>query len=176
MWGQGFHKNTLQKILQSLMLTLESFLFARLVRGKEFYHVKNIQAKKTRLLSYLWGLFTTRQTAKEMRVMGFDKYITDKWSSTRDEINGELWSIQKKDAISLLWCDGIRIIGYGVSVVVVLWLVMKGLVSFGVFGASITAFLSLQGSMKSFLTDLGRIPEKLSYAGCCTFQHNAYNR
>ena len=127
--------------------------------------MKNIQAKKTRLLSYLWGLFTTRQTAKEMRVMGFDKYITDKWSSTRDEINEELWSIQKKDAISLLWCDGIRIIGYGVSVVVVLWLVMQGLISFGVFGASITAFLSLQGSMKSFLTDLGRIPEQISYAG-----------
>jgi ATP-binding cassette subfamily B protein len=146
-------------------LSVLPYLFARLIRGKEFYHVKSIQAKKTRLLSYLWSLFTTRQTAKEMRVMGFDGYITGKWRDTRDEVNEELWSVQKKDAVSLLWCDGIRIVGYGISVVAVLWLVMQGQVSLGVFGASVTAFLSLQGSMKDFLTDLGRIPEQLSYAG-----------
>jgi ABC-type multidrug transport system fused ATPase/permease subunit len=146
-------------------LSVLPYLFARLIRGKEFYHVKSIQAKKTRLLSYLWGLFTTRQTAKEMRVMGFDGYITDKWRNSRDEVNEELWSVQKKDAVSLLWCDGIRIAGYGISVVIVLWLVIRGQVSLGVFGASVTAFLSLQNSMKDFLTDLGRIPEQLSYAG-----------
>lgn len=152
-------------LLPLSLLSVLPYLFARLMRGKEFHYVKSIQAQKTRRLSYLWGLFTTRQTAKEMRVMGFDEYITDKWRSTRDGINEELWSVQKKDAVSLLLCDGIRILGYGISVVVVLWLVMRGQVSLGVFGASIMAFLSLQGSMKSFLTDLGRIPEQLLFAG-----------
>jgi ATP-binding cassette subfamily B protein len=146
------------------VISVLPYLFARLVRGKEFVAVKNKQAKKTRLLGYLWGLFTTRQTAKEMRVMGFDGYITEKWRATRDEVNEELWAVQKKDAISLLRCDGIRIVGYCVSIIIVLLLVIWGQVSLGVFGASVTAFLSLQNGMKEFLIDLGRIPEQLAYA------------
>ena len=151
-------------LLPLSLLSVLPYLFARIVRGKEFFYVKKTQAKKTRLQSYLWGLFTTRQTAKEMRVMGFDGYITDKWRDTRDEVNEELWKVQKKDAVSLLWCDGIRIAGYCVSVAVVLWLVIRGDVTLGVFGGAITAFLSLQGSMRNFLSDLGRIAEHLAHA------------
>ena len=151
-------------LLPLSLLSVLPYLIARLIRGKEFHHVKSMQAKKTRLLSYLWSLFTTRQTAKEMRVMGFDGYITDKWRDTRDEVNEELWAVQKKDAMSLLWCDVIRIIGYFLSIAIVLLLVIRGDVSLGVFGGAITAFLSLQNNMKEFLSDFGRIPEQLSYA------------
>ncbi|MCL2100055.1 MAG: hypothetical protein FWH24_06430, partial [Oscillospiraceae bacterium] len=107
-------------LLPLSFLSVLPYLFARIIRGKEFANVKQHQAKKTRLTSYLWGLFTSRQTAKEMRVMGFDGYITDKWRDTRDEVNEELWAVEKKDAVSLLLCDAFRIAGYGVSVIVVL--------------------------------------------------------
>jgi ABC-type multidrug transport system fused ATPase/permease subunit len=150
-------------LLPLSLLSVLPYLFARIVRGKEFFYVKKTQAKKTRLQSYLWGLFTSRQSAKEMRVMGFDGYITDKWRDTRDEVNEELWAVQKKDAVSLLWCDGIRIAGYCLSIAVVLWLVLRGDVTIGVFGGAITAFLSLQGSMRQFLSDLGRITEHLAH-------------
>ena len=141
------------------------YLYARMVRGKEFFYVKTHQAKRTRLLSYLWGLFTTGQTAKEMRVMGFGRYITDKWRDVRDEVNEELWAVERKDAVSLLICDGIRIIGYGVSVVFTLMLALRGQVTIGVFGAAVAAFLSLQNSMQNFLTGFGWFAERVSYAG-----------
>jgi len=147
------------------LLSVLPYLFARIIRGKEFFHVKSHQAKKTRLLSYLWGLFTTRQTAKEMRVMGFDGYITDKWRNVRDEVNEELWAVEKKDAISLLICDAFRIIGYGASVIIVLVLALRGQVSIGVFGAAVGAFLSLQNSMQNFLEGFGWFTERISYAG-----------
>ncbi|MDD4297240.1 MAG: ABC transporter transmembrane domain-containing protein, partial [Ruminiclostridium sp.] len=143
-------------LLPLSLLSVIPYLVARLARGKEFFYVKKHQAKKTRLMSYLWSLFTSRQTAKEMRVMGFDGYITDKWCDTRDEVNEELWAVQKKDAISLLLCDGFRIICYGISLIVVLLLVLHGKVSIGVFGAAITAFLSLQNGMQNALERLGR--------------------
>lgn len=151
-------------LLPLSVLSVVPYLFARIIRGKEFYHVKRHQAKKTRRLSYLWGLFTAKQTAKEMRVMGFDEYITDKWRDTRDEVNEELWAVQKKDAMSLLLCDGFRIAGYGISVVIVLLLALRGQVSIGVFGASIGAFLSLQNGMQQFLERLGSFPKQLAYA------------
>ena len=147
------------------LLSVIPYLFARIIRGKEFYHVKSHQAKKTRLLSYLWGLFTAAQTAKEMRVMGFDGYLTDKWRDARDEVNEELWTVEKKDALSLLICDLFRIIGYGVSVAIALTLALRGQVSVGVFGAAVGAFLSLQNSMQNFLTGFGWFAERLSFAG-----------
>lgn len=99
-----------------------------------------------------------------MRVAGFDGYITGKWQTTRDRVNEELWTVGKKDALSLLYCDLFRILGYGASIGLVLALVLRGQVTMGVFGASVTAFLSLQMAMKVFLQFLGRIPEQLGYA------------
>ena len=152
-------------LLPLSLVSVIPYLFARIIRGKEFFYVKSHQAKKTRLLSYLWGLFTTGQTAKEMRVMGFDGYVTDKWRNVRDEVNEELWAVEKKDAVSLLICDGFRIIGYGVSVIFVLVLALRGQVSIGVFGAAVGAFLSLQNSMQNFLSGFGWFTERISYAG-----------
>ena len=99
-----------------------------------------------------------------MRVMGSDDYITDKWRDTRNEVNEELWTLQKKDALSLLLCDGFRIIGYCASIIVVLLLVARGDITVGVFGGAITAFLGLQSDMRTFLSDLGSFPEQLAYA------------
>ena len=152
-------------LLPLSFISVLPYLFARFMRGKEFYYVKSHQAKKTRLVTYLWGLFTARQSAREMRVMGFDRYITDKWRAARDEVNEELWAVEKKDALSLLLCDGFRIAGYGISVVAVLALALRGQVSIGVFGAAAAAFLSLQNSMQNFLSGFGWFAERVAYAG-----------
>lgn len=151
-------------LLSLSLLSVLPYLVARLVRGKEFFHVKRAQAPETRRLAYLWSLFHTRQTAKEMRVAGFGGYLTGKWTATRDRVNEELWAVGRKDAISLLFCDLFRILGYGASIGLVLMLALRGQVTMGVFGASVTAFLSMQMTMKVFLQFLGRIPEQLGYA------------
>jgi ATP-binding cassette, subfamily B, bacterial len=151
-------------LLPLSLLSVLPYLVARLIRGKEFFHVKRAQAPETRRLAYLWSLFHTRQTAKEMRVAGFDGYLTGKWAATRDKVNEELWAVGRKDAISLLFCDLFRILGYGASIGLVLMLALRGQVTMGVFGASVTAFLSMQMTMKVFLQFLGRIPEQLGYA------------
>ena len=147
------------------LVSVLPYLYARVVRGREFFYVKRRQAKKTRLATYLWGLFTARQTAREMRVMGFDAYVAEKWQAVRDEVHEEIWAVEKKDAVSLLICDGLRIAGYGVSVVMALALAVNGSVSVGVFGAAIAAFLGLQNSMQNFLTGFGWFAERLAVAG-----------
>ena len=152
------------RLLPLSLLSVLPYLVSRIVRGKEFYYVKKHQAKKTRMLTYLWGLLTSRDTVKEMRVMGFDGYVAQKWRTVREEADEELWALQRKDAFSLFWCDGIRIAGYGASIAVTLALALGGHVSIGAFGAAIAAFLSLQNSMQNFLIGLGRFPEQLAFA------------
>ena len=146
------------------LLSVIPYFIARIIRGKEFYFLKQSQAKKNRRLGYLWGLFNNKQTVKEIRVMGFGNYVTDKWIETRDEVNEELWRFNIKDGKSLLFCDALKIVGYGSSVLLSLILVLNSDISIGVFGACIAAFRSMQEAMKTFLIDLGTMPEKVAFA------------
>jgi ATP-binding cassette subfamily B protein len=146
------------------LLSVLPYFIARIIRGKEFYLLKQRQAKKNRRLGYLWSLFNNKQTVKEMRVMGFENYITDRWIETRDEVNEELWQFNIKDGKSLLFCDALKIIGYGLSIVLGLVLVLNNSISIGVFGACIAAFKAVQEATKSFLIDLGIMPEKVAFA------------
>ncbi|MEJ6950833.1 ABC transporter ATP-binding protein [Natronospora cellulosivora (SeqCode)] len=146
------------------LLSVLPYFIARILRGKEFYLLKRRQAKKSRRLLYLWSLFNNKQSVKEMRVMGFGNYITDKWIETRDEVNEELWQHDIKEGKSLLICDALRIIGYGSSILLALILVINNNISLGVFGACIAAFRAMQEASKNFLIDLGKIPEKIAFA------------
>ncbi|MDR3123744.1 MAG: hypothetical protein LBU16_08215, partial [Treponema sp.] len=151
-------------LLPLCFVSVLPYIVARIIRGREFYYTKYAQAKKTRLADYVWTLFSTSKTAKELRVFGSAGYVFEKWRKTRDEVFEELWQVERKDAWSLVWCDTFRIVCYAAAVGVVLFLTVQGQVSVGVFGASIAAFLSVQRETRMFIEDLGRIPERLSYA------------
>jgi ABC superfamily ATP binding cassette transporter, membrane protein len=146
------------------ILSVIPYFIVRLIRGKEFYELKKQQVKKERRRDYLWSLFTNKQSIKEMRIMNFGDYISNKWQKVRDEVNDETWKLTKKDSASLLICDFIRILGYALCILVSFILVINNMITVGVFSACIGAFSSVQGQTKSFLIELGNIPEKINYA------------
>lgn len=146
------------------VLSVAPFLIVRLIRGNQFYKLKWFQAKRTRQMAYLWGLFNQSRTVKEMRTFGFDHYITDKWEKVRDEVNEERWEFIKKDSLSLLLCEAIKIMGYIGSLVLAFVLTVQGEINIGVFGTCIVAFNSIQEQMKALLTDMGRLPERMAFA------------
>jgi ATP-binding cassette subfamily B protein len=146
------------------ILSVIPYFIVRLIRGKEFYELKKQQIKKERRKNYLWSLFTNKSSIKEMRVMGFGDYVSQKWLTTRNEVNEETWKLVKKDSASLLICDFIRILGYALCIVLAFILVVNKEISIGIFSACIAAFASVQGQTKSFLIELGNIPEKINYA------------
>jgi ATP-binding cassette, subfamily B, bacterial len=147
------------------VLSVLPYVIARLIRGKEFYYIKQRQAKKARRLNYLWNLFTDKRTVKELRVMGADDYVLGKWTECRDETQEELWEQSRKDAVSVLFCDAIRIIGYGASIALALVLTLRGTISVGVFSACIATFMSLQTSTRNILELGGELPRELAFAG-----------
>lgn len=149
-------------ILLSL-LTVIPYFIARRLRGKDFYALKQRQTKRVRYRDYLWELFNDKTAVKEMRTMGFDQYLREQFKETRVDIDRELWEFSKKDALSLLFCDTIRVVGYTASVVLALVLTISGEINIGLFGASIGAFLSVQNETKKFLMDLGSLPEKIAF-------------
>lgn len=146
------------------VISVVPYFVARIIRGKEFYLLKRTQAKHARRLDYLWKLFYSKQAVKEMRVMGFGEYLVQKWTETRDDVNEELWEQNIKDSKSMLFCDALKIVGYGLSILLALFLVIKGYISIGMFGACIAAFKAMQEATKTFLIDLGNLPEKVAFA------------
>ena len=147
------------------IISVLPYCIARLVRGKEFYYIKRKMIKKSRRLGYLWNLFTDRRTVKELRSLGADDYVFDKWTECRDEVQDELWKQNRKDAVYLLLCDALRIIGYGICIILALYLTLTGTVNVGVFGACIAAFLTLQGATQGILVRGGELPKELAFAG-----------
>lgn len=150
-------------ILISLVSVIPYFII-RVIRGKEFYYLKHQQAKKSRKLDYLWSLFTNKVTAKEMRVMGFGNYLHQSWTKLRNEVNQETWEHNLKDCRSLFLCDILKIVGYGICMMLSIMLCLMSKITLGVFAASISAFSDMQDRTKSFLTEMAFLPELLRYA------------
>jgi ABC-type multidrug transport system fused ATPase/permease subunit len=146
------------------ILSVIPYFISRFIRGKEFYTLKWHQAKNERHKNYLWSLISDKQSIKEMRIMGFGDYITKRWMFYRDNVNEEMWKLTKKDAASLVICDFIRILGYGICIAISFMLTMNGNISVGVFGACIAAFTLVQNQTKSFLIEMGSIPARISCA------------
>lgn len=139
------------------------YFITRLIRGQEFYRIRYQQVKTARRRDYLWSLFTSKQSIKEIRVMGFENYLTQQWQKARDQVNKELWSQEMKENASFLLCDLIRLAGYAASIILTLNLVLNGEITIGVFGACIVAFKAVQDTTKTFLINIGNFPERLSY-------------
>lgn len=136
------------------IISVIPFYISKKLRGEEFYRLKLKQTKDNREMNYLWGLFTDKDSIREMRVMCFEKYIINKWIAKRDEINKEVWKHNMKETKSMIGCDIIRIGGYMISIVFAIFFLIKGVITIGPFAACLAAFTSVQNTTKDFLIKL----------------------
>ncbi len=139
------------------------YLVSRIVRGKRFYCLREAQIPKLRTLNYIWSLLLDKQAVKEMKVMCSQEYIGDMWTNIRNEINNEVWNHRKKDSVILLLCDLFRIFSYAVSILLALILLKQSVIGIGVFGACISAFLSIQQQLKDLLMGIGEATEQIQF-------------
>ena len=133
------------------------YFITRLIRGKEMYKYKSIQIPEERKLDYLWSLFTDKSAGKELRISRSDEYIKEKWLKKNKEVFDPFWKLNKKDAFSVLFCDMLSSMGYGVAVFICLYLALNKTISIGNFGAAIGAFTMIQFCMRNLLEALGSI-------------------
>ncbi|NCB93571.1 MAG: ABC transporter ATP-binding protein [Clostridia bacterium] len=150
------------------LLSVIPYFLIRIIRGKEFYELKNYQAAGERCRDYLYHLFADRRAVKELRIYGIEEYIEEKLYRTRDGLNKEIWDYKRKDIKSLFWCDIFCRSGYIISMFIAVLLLLAKELDFGMLAASITAFSSFQLASKYFLISLGRIPE------CASFVNDYY--
>ena len=139
------------------VISVIPYFITRLIRGKEMYKYKSIQIPEERKLDYLWSLFTDKSAGKELRISRSDEYIKEKWLKKNKEVFDPFWKLKKKDAFSVLFCDMLSSIGYGVAVFICLYLALNKTISIGNFGAAIGVFTMIQFCMRKLLEALGSI-------------------
>lgn len=139
-------------------------LFARIIRGKNFYKTYRSFVGKSRRTEYLLSLFLKPSSINDMRSLGGERYLADLWHASRNEVNRMILSQGEKDARTVLACDVIKTIGYLGSLAGAILLTLSGSISIGIFAACISTFSSLQSQSKFFLIELGNLPLLFSYA------------
>ena len=151
-------------LLITPILTMLPYYFIRKIRGKEFYIIKHQQAKSRLLSDYLVGLFRSPSSVKEMRVLGFDGYLSQKYLKVKQRVFSETQAFEKKEVLSLIVCDCIKISGYAFSIVITLCMVQGNIISLGVFGACVLALREMQDHIQDLLSEVGKLPRLFDIA------------
>lgn len=105
------------------------------------------QSARRRRLAYLWRLFCTKEPVKEMRTMGFQEYLKEKWVGTNVDVVQEMEKLELKavrlSALGVL----IRNCCYVANVAIALVLMLRGELATGQFAACLMAFGLLQDQL-----------------------------
>ena len=144
--------------------SVAQFFLSHWLLEREGYRLEEAVTGRKRQRDYIWSLFTRPGNVKEMRVMGFDGYLADRWKEERDSVNEAQWRLDRKKSRYHLLCDAVKTLGYLTGVAFCLWLFREGMISAPVFGACLVAFASVQDVVGNFFGSLGKIPGFLGLA------------
>lgn len=115
------------------------------------------QISKRRRLQYLWKLFCSRESVKEMRTMGFGGYLKKLWLETNMEVIGEIQNVEMK-AVKISALDKIiKNACYAANVAASIFLMVRGDLAVGQFAACLSAFTLLQNELLTLGNIMGNL-------------------
>lgn len=147
------------------LLSVLPSIFVRFRYQRERYSMKRAQTPLERRKDYLWQVLTGRSLAKELRTMGTEKYIREKWALARDQVMDETLAFERKNGNRVLRGDLFKFFGVGASIGLSIWFAHRGLISLGQFAACIAAFGSLQSMAESVMNQLAWQKGRADFAG-----------
>lgn len=139
------------------------FIIVRILRGSQFYQMRYSQAKSQRHMEYYWRLLFDRKSRKEIQVYDFSHYIQGKWKNYSDTVDQQNWRFMQKESAIIFGLNGISLLGYLLSILITVYMVHIGNISIGIFGACLSAFLTMQKQTQSFFTSIGNAMEELRF-------------
>lgn len=143
-------------VLAAMVGAIPSMVF-QIQAEKRRTDVRRRRTDTQRRQQYYWELFTKRDAVKEMRSMGFDSYIKDKWQQSNRELIGEIRGIEyafvKKDILAVC----IENLFYAFNIVVSLVLMIRGRIGIGQFAACLGAFAGFQSAIQRMYFDMATI-------------------
>lgn len=138
---------------------------SKIVYNKALYKMKRRQTPLARRRDYLWGVLTGHNTIKELRVSGSESYFKKIWTDARDECLEQDFKMDMKSTDIFMFCDAVKLIGFGCSVALSVYFISKGIISIGQFSACIAAFGVLQSSAQNVVGMIADQNKNADYVG-----------
>lgn len=146
------------------VISVSQFYIAASIQENRQYELSSSLTRAKRHRDYIWSLFLDLKSIKEMRIMNACDFLAEKWKSYRNEINDKMWKEELREHKGNTICNLIKLSGYLMGIITALILVSNGHISVGVFGATITAFVTVQNTIQNHISSIGKIPNFLKYA------------
>jgi len=83
--------------------------------------------------------------------MNTEKYISDKWTNARDELNDEYFRVEMKMTTKEIIFEAVKWAGVFFSMGLSVFFLTKDMITIGQFAACIAAFITLQGTAFGFM-------------------------
>lgn len=119
--------------------------------------VRRRRTNTQRKHQYYWELFTKRDAVKEMRSMGFDAYIKNKWQQSNRELTSEIRQVQYAAVKKGILAVCIENVFYAFNIAVSLVLMLQGKIGIGQFAACLGAFAGFQSAVQNLYFDMAGI-------------------
>ena len=136
------------------LVTLFPAVLTKVSFERKMTAFRRSQSGILRRSDYLRGLFSHREAVKEMRVMGFEGYVTERWKAANAEKVRGFRNINLDVRKKQMW--GIVVINccYAFNIGVAFFLLVQGRISPGAFAACLSAFTAYDSSLQTFIAML----------------------
>lgn len=114
---------------------------------------------------YLWSIFTSKDTVKELRSMNTEKYISDKWAASRDELNEEYFRVEMKATTKEMLLSVSKFATLFISIGAAIFYLTKNIITVGPFAACIAAFISMQDTAMNCANVITYQENRAKFAG-----------
>ena len=132
------------------LVTLLPAVLTKVYYEKRMTAFRRGQSSILRRCDYLRSLFSDREVVKEMRVMGFEGHVTDKWKRANAEKVEGFRRINRDVRKKQVWGIIISNCCYAFNIGMAFYLMVEGRVSPGAFAACLSAFTSYDSSLQIF--------------------------
>lgn len=137
-------------VIMGLLGVIPTMLIA-MSNEKNRTKLRRRQSSLMRRESYLWKLMSQRDAVKEMRVMGFDDYLMDRWEEANVQRAEEIRQYNLKATIKSSAGMCVENFFYVANIGMTLYLLVTGQIAISAFAACLSAFANFQGNMRSLV-------------------------
>ncbi len=142
------------------LIELVPDIFTKLYFEKRWADFRRTQRIANRRCSYFLKLFTRKESIKELRVMGAEQYMKEKW------VGENIRKLRGLRDVNLDICKkqvyGIVVINacYAFNIGLAFYLMVQGEISIGAFAACLSAFTMLHSSLGSVVANFAEVVQK----------------
>ncbi len=133
------------------LLALLPALSTKIYFEKKITSFRRGQSPVLRRCQYLRGLFANRETVKEMRVMGFERHVTQRWEEANRARLKEFQETELDVRRKQVWGIIVMSVCYVVNIGVAFFLMAGGRISVGAFAACLAAFSAYDASIQMLI-------------------------